>query len=134
MANVYDKEELIYESATDISNKYGMGNNVFYIRVVRRVKIKPRNLFRRQEKRIVYYDIEYTTPNTHNLVSADTILYDIVPSVKYDIDRENKPLKEKNSAIYKNFKDERWKAQNFCLKYKTDKCDNGTIRKIYIYL
>ena len=130
----YDKEELIYKSTTDISNKYEINNNIFHIRVIRRVKIKKKNFFRKSDKHIVYYDIEYTTPDTHNLVSTDTILYDIVPSVKYDIDRENKPLKEKNSAIYKNFDEEMWKAEIFCFKYKNEKCDNGIIRKIQIFL
>jgi hypothetical protein len=130
MAITYDKEELIYESATDISNKYGMGNNVFYIRVIRRVKIKPRNLFRRQEKKIVYYDIEYNNPRYHEWKCTESI----IPTVKYDAIEHNNSIREHNYSIERTFTDEMWKAQNFCLKYKTDKCDNGTIRIIHISL
>jgi hypothetical protein len=129
------KEELIYNTINDISNKFGMGDNIFYIRVIRREVVKPCNFFRRREKKVIYYDIEYTRPDTHTLESTDSMLYDLIPSVRYDINRNNKPLIEKNDSIYKLFDNEMWKAENFCLKYKTDNCDyNAIIRKLNIFL
>lgn len=129
MNKIYKTEELIYESITDISDKYGMGKNVFRIRVVRRVEVKPKNFFRKVEKEIVYYDIEYLRPNCHYLKSTDSF----IPSVNSDNENYNRPLEKHNDNIHEHFKGVMWNAENFCLKYKTKKMDSGIIRKIHIF-
>lgn len=114
MAKVYDKEELIYSDVKDISDISNISNNIIHVRVIRRVKIKPRNIFRRKEKRIVYYDIEHYGPRYHRR-------------------EDNLPRRKYNHIINNAFSEIIWKAEEFCFNYKTDKCDNGVIRIINIY-
>lgn len=65
---MYKSEELIYSKTFDVSKESGILNNKGYIRVVKRTKVKPKNLFRRKEKTIIYFDIEYTTPRIFKIV------------------------------------------------------------------
>lgn len=129
----YKSEELIYESTKDISDKYGMGKNVFRIRVVRRVEVKTKGFFKKTEEENTYYDIEYRRPHSHTLKCEDTFLAEICPSERYELRSYNRPLRENNNHINEHFKEEMWKAENFALKYKTEKKDSGTIRKIQIF-
>ena len=129
MAKVYNKEELIYSDTKDISDISNILNNIIRVRIIRRVEIKPRNLFRRQEKRTVYYDIEFYRPKYHYLECEDTISA-YVNSLRRE---DNAPRRRYNNIINNAVSEIMWKAENFCLEYKTDKCDNGIIRKIYIY-
>lgn len=121
----YKKEELIYESIKDVSDVSRISNNIIRVRIIRRLRVKPRNIFRRLEKHVVYYDIEYTTPETHELKCEATI-----SAVVNDIRREeNREYISLNCAAWKAFEEEMWKAENFCLKYKTNRNENGNIRK-----
>lgn len=129
MAKVYDKEELIYSDVKDISDISNISNNIIHVRVIRRVKIKPRNIFRRKEKRIVYYDIEHYGPRYHYLECEDTISA-YVNSMRRE---DNLPRRKYNHIINNAFSEIIWKAEEFCFNYKTDKCDNGVIRIINIY-
>ena len=129
MAKVYAKEELIYSDVKDISDISNISNNIIHVRVIRRVKIKPRNIFRRKEKRIVYYDIEHYGPRYHYLEYEDTIS-PYVNSMRREV---NFPRRKYNHIINNAFSEIIWKAEEFCLNYKTDKCDNGVIRIINIY-
>lgn len=133
MSKIYKSEELIYESTNDISNKYGMGKNVFRIRVVRRVEVKTKGFFKKTEVENTYYDIEYNRPQGHTLKCENTFLADICPSERYRLRSYNRPLEDYNDHIDEHFHEEMWKAENFALKYKTEKKDSGTIRKIHIF-
>ena len=121
----YNKEELIYESIKDVSDVSRISNNIIRVRIIKRLRVKPRNIFRRLEKHVVYYDIEYTTPETHKLKCVDTISA-AVNNIRREENREYIPL---NCAAWKVFEEEIWKAENFCLKYKTNRNENGNIRK-----
>ena len=100
---MYKKEEIIYNKIFDVSKETGIPNNKGYIRVVKRTKVKPKNFFRRKEKIIIYFDIEYNTPD---LLGEYNEIYRIV-----------------NEMI--------WEAENYVLNYKLDNCYTDSITRLF---
>ena len=104
---MYKNEELIYSNTVDVSKESGVPNNKVYTRVVKRIKVKPKNLFRRTEKIIVYFDVECEGADLYNELSQ---------------------VQDKVHRIEKN---EIWKAQNFALTYKIN--EPYTHREISVF-
>ena len=71
---MYKNEELIYTNTVDVSKESGIPNNKVYTRVVKRIEVKPKNLFRRTEKIIVYLDIECKGADLYGEYKSNTIL------------------------------------------------------------
>lgn len=115
---MYNKEDLIYSNTVDVSKESGIPNNKVYVRVIKRVEIKPKNLFRWTEKTIVYLDIEFFGAHLLGRYKSYGILSDLVPSVEADIRRHNDELSKEHNKVYQIEKDEIWKAKNIALAYK----------------
>lgn len=128
---MYKNEELIYSNTVDVSKESGIPNNKVYTRVIKRIKVKSKNLFRRTEKIIVYLDVECKGADLYGEYKAHGMLSDICPSVKADISRHNNELSQVHDKVHRIEKDEIWKAQNFALSYKID--EPYTHREISVF-
>lgn len=128
---MYKNEELIYTNTVDVSKESGIPNNKVYTRVVKRIKVKSKNLFRWTEKIIVYLDIECEGADLYGEYKAHGMLSDICPSVKADISRHNNKLSQEHDKVHRIENDEIWKAQNFALSYKID--EPYTHREISVF-
>ena len=117
---MYKNEELIYTNTVDVSKESGIPNNKVYTRVVKRIKVKSKNLFRWTEKIIVYLDVECEGADLYGEYKAHGMLSDICPSVKADISRHNNKLSQEHDKVHRIENDEIWKAKNFALTYKID--------------
>ena len=72
---MYKSEELIYTNTVDVSKESGIPNNKVYTRVIKRTKVKPKNLFRRTEKIIVYLDVECKSADEETIsTNNDTVV------------------------------------------------------------
>lgn len=117
---MYNKEELIYSNTVDVSKESGIPNNKVYTRVIKRTEVKPKNLFRRREKIIVYLDVECEGADLLGNYQSYGILSEIIPSVEADIRRHNRKISQEHNKVHRVEDDEIWKAQNFALSYKID--------------
>ena len=128
---MYKNEELIYTNTVDVSKESGIPNNKVYTRVIKRTKVKPKNLFRRTEKIIIYLDVECEGADLLGEYKAYGMLSDLVPSVEADIRRHNNKLSQEHDKVHRIENDEIWKAQNFALSYKID--EPYTHREISVF-
>lgn len=117
---MYNKEELIYTNTADVSRESGISNNNVYTRVIKRTKVKPKNLFRRTEKIIVYLDVECEGADLLGSYQSYGMLSDICPSVKADISRHNREISQEHGKVHRVEDSEIWKAKNFALTYTID--------------
>lgn len=117
---MYKSEELIYTNTVDVSKESGIPNNKVYTRVIKRTKVKSKNLFRRTEKIIVYLDVECEGADLYGVYKSYGMLSDLVPSVEADIRRYNDKLSQEHDKVHRVENDEIWKANNFALSYKID--------------
>lgn len=128
---MYKNEELIYTNTVDVSKESGIPNNKVYTRVIKRIKVKSKNLFRWTEKIIIYLDVECEGADLYGEYKAHGILSDICPSVKADISRHNSELSQVHDKVHRIENDEIWKAQNFALSYKIN--EPYTHREISVF-
>ena len=128
---MYKNEELIYTNTVDVSKESGIPNNKVYTRVIKRIEVKPKNLFRRTEKIIVYLDVECEGADLLGSYQSYGILSEIVPSVEADIRRHNRKISQEHNKVHRVEDDEIWKAQNFALSYKID--EPYTHREIRVF-
>lgn len=128
---MYKKEELIYSKTFDVSEETGIPNNKGYIRVVKRTKVRPKNFFRRKEKTIIYFDIEYNTPDLSGEYKSLPAFPSLVPSVTEDILKENAKITQKHNEIYRIVKEMIWEAENYVLNYKLDNCYTDSITRLF---
>lgn len=117
---MYKNEELIYTNTVDVSKESGIPNNKVYTRVVKRIKVKSKNLFRWTEKIIVYLDIECEGAELLGSYESYGVLSEIVPSVEADIRRHNRKIAQEHNKVHRVEDDEIWKAKNFALSHKID--------------
>lgn len=117
---MYKNEELIYTNTVDVSKESGIPNNKVYTRVIKRTEVKPKNLFRRAEKIIVYLDVECKGADLLGTYKSYGILSDFIPSVEADIRRHNNEISQEHDKVHRVENDEIWKAKNFALTYKID--------------
>lgn len=117
---MYKNEELIYTNTVDVSKESGIPNNKVYTRVIKRTKVKSKNLFRRTEKIIVYLVVECKGADLYGEYKSYGMLSDLVPSVKADIRRHNNEISQEHDKVHRIENDEIWKATNLALSYKID--------------
>ena len=117
---MYKNEELIYTNTVDVSKESGIPNNKVYTRVIKRTKVKPKNLFRWTEKIIVYLDVECEGADLLGSYQSYGILSEIVPSVEADIRRHNNELAREHDKVHRIEREEIWKAKNFALSHAID--------------
>ena len=98
---MYKSEELIYTNTVDVSKESGISNNKVYTRVIKRIKVKPKNLFRWKEKIIVYLDIECKGADLYGEYKSYGILSE-----------------QEHNKVHRVEKSEIWNAKNFALSYK----------------
>ena len=117
---MYKNEELIYSNTVDVSKESGIPNNKVYTRVIKRIKVKSKNLFRWTEKIIVYLDVECEGAELLGSYESYGVLSEIVPSVEADIRRHNRKIAQEHNKVHRVEDEEIWKANNFALSYKID--------------
>ena len=117
---MYKNEELIYTNTVDVSKESGIPNNKVYIRVIKRTKVKSKNLFRWAEKIIVYLDVECEGADLYGEYKSYGMLSDIIPSVEADIRRHNNKLSQEHDKVHRIEDSEIWQAKNFALSYIID--------------
>jgi hypothetical protein len=117
---MYKNEELIYTNTVDVSKESGIPNNKVYTRVIKRIKVKSKNLFRWTEKIIVYLDVECEGAELLGSYESYGVLSEIVPSVEADIRRHNRKIAQEHNKVHRVEDEEIWKANNFALSYKID--------------
>lgn len=117
---MYKSEELIYTNTVDVSKESSIPNNKVYTRIVKRIKVKSKNLFRQTEKIIVYLDIECEGADLLGEYKSYGMLSDLIPSVEAGIRRHNNEISREHDKVHRIENDEIWKAQNFALSYKID--------------
>jgi hypothetical protein len=117
---MYKNEELIYSNTVDVSKESGIPNNKVYTRVIKRIKVKSKNLFRWTEKIIVYLDVECEGADLLGSYESYGVLSEIVPSVEADIRRHNRKIAQEHNKVHRVEDEEIWKANNFALSYKID--------------
>ena len=117
---MYKNEELIYTNTVDVSKESGIPNNKVYTRVIKRTEVKPKNLFRRREKIIVYLDVECEGADLLGKYKSYGMLSDLVPSVEAEIRQHNNKLSQEHNKVHRIEDDEIWKAKNFALSYTID--------------
>lgn len=117
---MYKNEELIYTNTVDVSKESGIPNNKVYTRVIKRTKVKSKNLFRWTEKIIVYLDVECKGAELLGEYGSYGVLSEIVPSIEADIRRHNRKISHEHNKVHRVENDEIWKANNFALSYKID--------------
>jgi hypothetical protein len=88
--------------------------------VIKRTKVKSKNLFRWTEKIIVYLDVECKGADLYGEYKSYGMLSDIVPSVEADIRRHNNKLSQEHDKVHRIEKNEIWEAKNFALTYTID--------------
>lgn len=115
---MYKNEELIYTNTVDVSKESGIPNNKVYTRVVKRIEVKPKNLFRWTEKIIIYLDVECEGAELLGSYESYGVLSEIVPSIEADIRRHNRKISQEHNKVHRVEDDEIWKANNFALSYK----------------
>lgn len=128
---MYKTEELIYSKIFDVSKETGIPNNKGYIRVVKRTEVKPKNFFRRKEKTIIYFDIEYNIPDLSGEYKSLPAFPGLVPSVTEDIRKENAKITQERNKIYRIVKEIIWEAENYVLNYKLDNCYTNSITRFF---
>ena len=128
---MYKNEELIYTNIIDVSKESGIPNNKVYTRVIKRTKVKSKNLFRWTEKIIVYLDVECKRADLYGEYKSYGILSDLVPSVEADIRRHNNKISQEHDKVHRIEDGEIWKAKNFALSYKID--EPYTHREIRVF-
>lgn len=117
---MYKNEELIYSNTVDVSKESGIPNNKVYTRVIKRTEVKPKNLFRRTEKIIVYLDVECEGADLYEEYKSYELITVFVPSAAEDVRRYNDKISQKHDKVHRIEDDEIWKANNFALSYKID--------------
>lgn len=117
---MYKNEELIYTNTVDVSTESGIPNNKVYTRVIKRTRVKSKNLFRWTEKIIVYLDVECEGADLLGSYESYGVLSEICPSVEADIRRHNRKISREHDKVHRVEDSEIWKAQNFALSYKID--------------
>jgi hypothetical protein len=117
---MYKNEELIYSNTVDVSKESGIPNNKVYTRVIKRIEVKSKNLFRWTEKIIVYLDVECESADLLGSYQSYGVLSEIVPSVEADIRRHNRKIAQEHNKVHRVEDEEIWKANNFALSYKID--------------
>lgn len=117
---MYKNEELIYTNTVDVSKESGIPNNKVYTRVIKRIKVKSKNLFRWTEKIIVYLDVECEGAELLGSYESYGVLSEIVPSVEADIRQHNREIAKEHNKVHRVEDEEIWKANNFALSYKID--------------
>ena len=115
---MYNTEELIYTNTVDVSKESGIPNNKVYTRVIKRINVKPKNLFRWREKIIVYLDVECKRAGLLGEYKSYGVLSDLIPSVEADIRRHNNKISQEHDKVHRIEKNEIWEAKNFALSYK----------------
>lgn len=119
------EEKLIYSNIIDVSKESGIENNRFFIRVVMRTYIKPSNWFRKNEKKVVKFDIEYNKPNVP--------IYDTsmcwTAFMKDQQSKNNKITQDINYAVDNIIYNELWHVKNMCITYKEEHGIIGEIRE-----
>ena len=117
---MYKNEELIYSNTVDVSKESGIPNNKVYTRVIKRTEVKPKNLFRRTEKIIVYLDVECEGADLYEEYKSYELITVFVPSAAEDVRRYNDKISQKHDKVHRIERDEIWKAKNFALSYTID--------------
>ena len=117
---MYKNEETIYSNIVDVSKESGIPNNRVYTRVVKRIKVKSKNLFRWTEKILVYLDVECEGADLYGEYKSHGMLSDICPSVEADIRRHNNELSQEHDKVHRIEDSEIWEAKNFALSYIID--------------
>lgn len=119
------EEKLIYSNIIDVSKESGIENNRFFIRVVMRTYTKPKNWFRKIEKKIVKFDIEYNNPNIPSY--EDSICWNAFMKRKQDEKKEN--IENIQLTIKSIIFNELWNVKNMCITYKEENNIIGEIRE-----
>ena len=115
---MYKNEELIYTNTVDVSKESGIPNNKVYTRVIKRTKVKSKNLFRWTEKIIIYLDVECEGAELLGSYESYGVLSEIIPSIEADIRRHNRKISQEHNKVHRVEDDEIWKANNFALSHK----------------
>lgn len=115
---MYNTEELIYTNIVDVSKESGIPNNKVYTRVIKRIKVKSKNLFRWREKIIVYLDVECKGADLYGEYKSYGMLSDLIPSVEAEIRQHNNDISQEHDKVHRIEKSEIWEAKNFALSYK----------------
>ena len=117
---MHKNEELIYTNTVDVSKESGIPNNKVYTRVIKRIKVKSKNLFRWTEKIIVYLDIECEGADLYEEYKSYELITVFVPSAAEDVRRYNDKISQKHDKVHRIEDAEIWKAKNFALSHKID--------------
>lgn len=117
---MYKDEQLIYTNTVDVSKESGIPNNKVYTRVVKRIFVKPKTLFRRREQVIIFLDVECIGGELLGNFKTYGMLSDLFPSVEADIRRHNNEISKEHNKVHRIESNEIWKAKNFALSYRID--------------
>ena len=118
-------EKLIYTKVLNVSKESGIENNNFYIRVVMRTYTKPKTWYRKEEKTVVKFDIEYDGPQYPHFENG--VCWN--NSDKCEQNNKNLEIQKIHNSINSVVQTEIWNVKNMCIDYKVENDIQGTIRE-----